>query len=96
MITVGQKTEFKGVIQTATIAGETTDNFDVSITEAYIDGEWVTFATPKVVNVLLTNYNTANLTEQELAVVKATIIKYNSTLTGDDKIIADSILKKLV
>lgn len=92
MITIGNPIELK-----ATITAVGGNNFDISISEIYVDNEWQRFLVPKALNVLLADYDATALSETEKALFKTLVVKYASTLTSaDDVAIANSVKAKLV
>ena len=91
MITIGNPIELK-----ATITAVGGNNFDIAVSEIYIDSEWQRFLVPKALNVLLADYDATALSETEKALFKTLVTKYATTLTGDDVAIANSVKAKLV
>ncbi|MDF2563684.1 MAG: hypothetical protein K0Q53_79 [Massilibacillus sp.] len=90
MITENDKVELKAVISTVG-----TDNFDISITEILVDTKWQKLKVAKPLNILLADYDTTVLTDEEKALAKTVIAKVLSSLTGDDLVTATSLNSKL-
>lgn len=91
MIAVNDTVELK-----ATITAVGGNNFDIAVSEIYVDSEWQKFTVPKALNVLLADYDATALSETEKALFKTLVVKYATTLTGDDVAIANSVKAKLV
>lgn len=90
MIAVNDTVELKAII--SAVGG---NNFDLSITELFVDGKWEKLSTPKALNVLLADYDSTALSETEKALFKTLVTKYASTLQGDDVNTANSVKTKL-
>ena len=92
MIAINDKCELQ-----STIVSTTANSFDISITEIMVDGKSEKFTVPKVITVLLADYDGTVLTDSEKALFKTLVTKYASTLTcPDDVATANSAKAKLI
>lgn len=90
MISIADAVELK-----ATIVTVGTNNFDIAISEIFIDSKWEKFTVVKPMNVLLADYDQTVPTATENAVAKEVLQKYLSTLSGDQLVAAKSLIAKL-